>query len=172
MSEEETEGQEPETEERWIKDKAGRSYRLTIAEVQDLWVLRVFHGRTLVGESNCQRKDQELFLGDLHILNDVKIPEGGLSRFLRFVTGCQKTPVSYRGRGLGRSLLKFIMDRAAERGLRQITGNLFPRDLKENPKLPDWYRQFGFEVTMKNEESGSIRLKLPLRLMRQGNNLV
>jgi hypothetical protein len=78
MSEEETKAQEPETEERWIEDKAGRCYRLTIAEVQDFWFLKVFDGRTFVGESKCQRNNHELILGDLHILNDVKMPEGAL----------------------------------------------------------------------------------------------
>ena len=89
-----------------------------------------------------------------------------MSASLRFFTGCQRNPVSYSGRGLGGSLLKFIVGRAAERGLRQITESLFPRDLIENPKLPDWYRRFGFEVTMKREESGSILLQLPIQPLR------
>lgn len=80
---------------------------------------------------------------------------------LRSITGWHKKPVNYRACGLGSSLLRFIIDRAAERGLRKITGNLLPRDLKLNPRLPDWYRQFGFVVVMTSAESGTISLQLP-----------
>ena len=75
MSEEEAEAQESEKEERWIEDQAGHSYRLTISDVQDLWVLEVCDVRAFVGQSNCLRKNQELLLRDLRISNDVIIPE-------------------------------------------------------------------------------------------------
>ena len=161
MSEEPAERQEPETEERRIEDKAGRSYRLTVAEARDLWVFKLFDERTLVGQANCLLRTEDLLLADLRIEEEAKGRKKGLSALLQFASSPHNNPVSYRGRGLGRALLIFIIRRATERGLRQISGNLFPQDLKTNPKLPDWYRQFGFEVTMNNDISGSIRLQLP-----------
>lgn len=65
-------------EDRWIEDKAGRHYRLQIAEAGNFWVLKIFDRRVFVGESNCQETQEGLFLSDLRVFEDAKRPEAGI----------------------------------------------------------------------------------------------
>ena len=89
-----------EPEEQMIQDKAGRSYRLTVVEVGNLWVLRLYDGGLRVGEAKCHQKIYELLLGDLCIFDQVTQHDEGIGRIFRPVFGPQQKACNYRGRGL------------------------------------------------------------------------
>jgi acetyltransferase (GNAT) family protein len=138
-----------------ITDKAGRVYRVGFGEAGNLWAFRVFNGKMEMGESICMVEGNQLVLYNLFISDGVE--EGGIRAF----AGGDRKAIDYRGRGLGSELLRIVIARATGRGLGRIVGNLLPKHLSKNPRLPDWYRQFGFLVTMQNAESGTITLPLP-----------
>jgi len=58
----------------------------------------------------------------------------------------------YRGRGMGSTLLRHIIDLACQHGLRRIYGFVVERDYQAMPHLLDWYARHGFTVTPATDE--------------------
>lgn len=52
----------------------------------------------------------------------------------------------FRYRGLGDHFLQGVLAWAKEKAAGRITGEISPSDLRETPRLPDWYRKHGFRV--------------------------
>ena len=63
----------------------------------------------------------------------------------RIEEGIRKTQ-SYRGRGLGAALLRFLIGLARERGIKRIRGSVVQQDVEETPFLLTWYKKNGFQV--------------------------
>jgi len=145
-----------------IQDGTGHSYRLEMSHSDSFWFIKVFDGNVRVGYANCTLTDKILTLADLHVATDAPQPRSGFSRLFHRFLSTPRKPVNYRGRGLGTALLRFITQRAVQRGFTQIEGKLSPQDLAANPKLPDWYRRHGFTIKQ-GEAHGWDQIQLQLR---------
>ena len=55
---------------------------------------------------------------------------------------------NYQQRGLGTAMVEFMINYAREKSAKRIVGQVKPRDFKDYPELPDWYRRRGFAVVM------------------------
>ena len=145
-----------------VSDNCGHSYQLPLFENATGWSTKVLDGDTLVGQVQCLKQGEALFLADLHVLEAATHPIQGLAQvkaWLGFDTHGRIE--SYRNRGLGSALLCFVLGRAGEQGFQRVTGRLAPIDLKENPMLPDWNRHRGFQVTMAaNQLAGELEMVL------------
>ena len=146
-----------------VSDNRGHSYQLPLFEDATGWSAKVFDGDTLVGQVHCLKRGEALYLADLHVQEAATHPIQGLAwvrAWLGFDT--RGRTESYRNRGLGSALLRFVINRARAGGFRGVTGRLAPIDLKESPTLPDWYQDRGFRVTMAaNQLEGALELLLP-----------
>lgn len=131
-----------------VFDRSGRSYILSTQEVESMLFLRLYDSNTFVGEAKCVLESLEtLLLGDIWIANDV-IPEPTSiwAKFFREISRYQPKAVSYRAVGLGSVLLKALINHARKSGVQILYGNVYRRDLENNPKLLKWYQKHGFEV--------------------------
>ena len=71
----------------------------------------------------------------------------------------------WRRRGIGTKLLKQAIILAAALRVESIRGYLTSADLKEFPRLLDWYRRFGFrDVPLLDVANHNARLGIELRL--------
>ncbi|MGE5655522.1 MAG: GNAT family N-acetyltransferase [Actinomycetota bacterium] len=52
----------------------------------------------------------------------------------------------YQKKGLGTTLLKFVINWAKKRNIKQISGFLTEEDLQNNPNLVRWYQQYNFRL--------------------------
>ena len=139
-----------------VVDNGGRHYTLHFGESDPIWVLKLFDHRILVAKVNCLVEEDTLRIADLHVFEEAAIPQGYVVSCLRSALGLEPRTANYQRRGLGTKLLGLIIRHAKERNFVRITGNLFPRDLEMNPKLPMWYQRCGFTVNMDESRSAGI----------------
>lgn len=149
-------------------DEQGQPYQMRLVEDDSGWTIKVFCDHTLVAQVNCIVQGGDLFLADLHVFEAARHPLRPVDRFkgwVGFVAGfgfeAAGRTENYQHRGLGTELLNFVIRRAREHSFRRITGKLFPKDLASNPRLPDWYRRRGFQVTLNaSKTAGELELVL------------
>lgn len=143
-----------------LRDNAGRPYSLRFARCRESWVFRVTDRGTPVGLSKCVCHGRLLFLGDIRIDDSVRPRWPEWLSILCYLP-LRRSPRNYQWRGLGTALLLFIIQNARQSGIKRIEGNLFAKDLGNNPRLPDWYRRHGFDVQMEADmSSGKVWLEL------------
>jgi len=143
-----------------LRDNSGRPYSLLLGRTGDCWAFWVRDRGTPVGNAECLGKGETLFLSEIHMRDEVQPRWPECLRFLGWF-GLKRSLRSYRGRGIGTALLRFLNEHARQSGFKRIEGNLLPRDLDHNPRLPDWYRRQGFDVVMQSDlKSGKVCLDL------------
>jgi GNAT superfamily N-acetyltransferase len=153
---------EDSTQARFIRDNAGRRYRVELLGDSPHWQFRVYDGAVRVGLANCRHEGPVLILADIEIRDEVMHREGSVKGLLRMVLSRPPQCSNYRSRGIGSALLRLITEWARERGFTSIEGSLSSRDLDRNPGLADWYRHRGFIVASGGTYgSGKIELRLP-----------
>lgn len=146
----------------FLTDKNGRAYKLLFYEYDTAWKLWLYDNNIHVAKVDCVVRNRYLFIGNLQVFDKAKVPQNAFGRWLRAKCGLEAKTGNYQHLRLGTQLLDLVIQRAKERKLIDITGNLFPRDLQVNPDLPRWYRSKGFQVTLeKGNSSGKTELKLP-----------
>lgn len=152
----EGEAEEPRAEEHTITDSSGTTYSVRLKRSNDLWDMTVWHNERQVGLANCADHGESLFLGNIEIFSTAAPPAAAEGE------AAEAAAPPYRGRGVGASLLRFIIAQARLNGtIQEITGHLMPQHLQDKPDLPAWYERRGFEVRM-NEDGcgGTIRYNL------------
>ena len=126
----------------FFEDGSGRNYSIDEFYGKDIWSFHVYtQGFPKVAYANCfVHAKRELHLADIKVEDQVQIlrPRWPFSLFL------PPSRKSFRGVGLGSALLMRILQVAKREGFETVTGRIFPKDLKERPRLPHWYAQFGF----------------------------
>jgi GNAT superfamily N-acetyltransferase len=146
----------------FLTDINGRAYKLLFYEYDTAWKLWLYDRKIHVAKVDCVVLNGFLFIGNLQVFDEAKVWQSAFSRWLAAKCGLEAKTRNYQHLNLGTQLLNLVIQRAKERKLIGITGNLFPRDLQVNPDLPRWYRSKGFQVTLeKGNSSGTIELKLP-----------
>ncbi len=151
-------------EQHTIQDNAGEIYSVRFLRSEDLWDIKLLHDGRLIGEANCPRHSVEsLFLGNIEIFSTAAPPA-----VMAGDTAPQPTAPNYRRRGLGTSLLNFIIAQARLSGFQQIRGHLLPQNLQDKPDLPDWYRRRKFNVRMNADGRGGT---ISFNLMRGENEI-
>jgi Acetyltransferase (GNAT) domain len=55
-------------------------------------------------------------------------------------------PTNYQRRGLGTSLLNYLIALAKSKGVRKLYGSLTKNDIGNNPNLRNWYKKHGFKI--------------------------
>ena len=125
-----------------IVDKAGRVFSVEFVDLGDGgFRLRVLGSRP-VAFANCLPGQ-----GSALRLMDIRVEDGadpGKFTWRNLLRPTASLPL--RHSGIGHQLLTLVCDCARRRGYRKVCGDIVPRDLKENPRLPDWYRRQGFSV--------------------------
>lgn len=134
--------------ERTIVDKDNKTYTLDILDNDSAIVIKVYRFNTLIGEVKCFKESPELlYLRDIAIANDATpdfkdiwvTPQ-------KKITRDQLKPINYRGRGLGSTLMSFLIRYAGSHGFQVLYGNVYQQDLENNPKLLHWYQKHGFQL--------------------------
>ena len=144
-----------------LQDNSGKSYVLDFYENESTWIVKTFDGHVLVAQVNCLIRQDALFIGDLHIFDNVPVRESLLGGLFRSALCLKSRTRNYQGMGLGTRLLRMVVEKAKEQKLSRVFGNLFPKDLTANPRLPNWYEAQGFSVEMHhNGQSGTVSLFL------------
>ena len=136
-------------EKHTIQDTAGETYSVQFLRSEDLWDMKLLHDGRMIGEANCLRHGESLFLGNIEIINSAAPPAIKAGD-----TAPQPKATNYRRRGLGTLMLEFIIAQARRSGFQQIRGHLHPLNLHDKPDLPDWYRRRGFDVRMNEDGRG------------------
>jgi len=137
-----------------ISDARGHQYQLHLFDDDMGWTMKVLDRGALAAHLNCIKQGADLFLADIRVQARAMHPIRGLGLVKCWLgLGAHGRVENYRRLGLGSALLAFVLQRARGCGFRRVTGNLFPKDLTENPMLPIWYQSRGFRVTMEPSQS-------------------
>lgn len=149
-----------------ILDREGRQYRLTVSEQDAVFLIQLYDRHTLIGEARCIRESPETFyLGDIAIANDViASPANWWDSLLRKIPGYQPQSVSYRGKGLGSTLLQALIEQARTAGGQTLYGTVFRQDCENNPNLLQWYQKHGFEIQPPHPEDEDMLALIHLNL--------
>lgn len=133
--------------EQFIFDSFGCQYQIcVIVDDDNFFFIKLKHYDEIVGEAKCTLNLHEMVLEDIIIYDEVvRTPQNFLDIFLKVAFNRNK-PTNYRQRGLGTSLLKFVINHACYKGIKRISGRLVERDLASNPNLFKWYQKHGFQV--------------------------
>lgn len=133
-----------------ITDSAGRRYsvRIRLNDGEHFLFAAVDDKGIQAAYANCNRRNDVLFLDDIHVTNMAPTP----GRLVCWLPRWLRPTRAYRNRGLGSLMLKLTVSVAKARHLRRIEGALSPHDLKDSPTLPDWYKRNGFVVV--NDATG------------------
>jgi hypothetical protein len=144
-----------------IFDKHGEKYKVVIHDDEYAAVFKVFTAdariqETEVGLANCLREgDKNLMLADIRFRHDLTLIyyRTGLFRLFQAPKWEKK---NFQQCGLGTELLKCLFNFAKEKGIERIVGKIKALDYPKNPKLPKWYADMGFIVTMEAEPSAIV----------------
>lgn len=137
-----------EQPEQFISDNEGRQYRLCVVSDDDnFFHVKLKYRDEVVGEVKCiLRSPDEMQLADILVYDEVvHSPQNFFDMFLKIVFGRNKT-VNYRQRGLGTTLLNFVISHAHNRGVKRVYGTVVERDITNRPSLFQWYQRHGFKV--------------------------
>lgn len=137
----------------FIFDSFGSQYHLCmIVDNDNFFFVKLKHCDEIVGEAKCTMHLHEMVLEDILIYDEVvRTPQNFLDIFLKIAFNRNKT-TNYRQRGLGTSLLKFLINYACYKGVKRISGRVVERDVANNPNLFQWYRKHGFQVITADED--------------------
>lgn len=111
-----------------------------------LYRLRAMLGKIEVGKLTAlMQQESVVLLSDVVVENDVvtlRIP------FRRLFT--KRWPrigmTSFRGHGIGTSMVEHFLDWCRTNGKNEAYGTVVQKDLDETPGLLDWYQRHGFEI--------------------------
>lgn len=128
------------------RDRVGPSFHLRIhaSHTQSSWI----------GFANFLWEDKTTLK-----LADIRTSENAIIHFRRFRFLGVFSPVRREDRncqrlGLGTQLLKHSLERVKALGVKRVWGNITADDQQKNPKLPEWYESFGFDVKLSEADSG------------------
>ena len=143
-------------------DRNGQKYRLLVDTNTNSWRFKVLHDDATVGEATCVQDGEVLSLLSFQIHDGVPIREGVLAGTWRKIIGGDPKLVNFRGIGLGRSLLRFIIRRAREFVATQILTDLGASDLNGEHPVSNWFQRQGFQAEASPDGSPSSRARLIL----------
>ena len=98
-----------------------------------------------VGHVKTVRDGDRLLLADLNVADSIPRQWPVFPNLLRAVLG-ERPPWSARGKGIGRELLRRVLEEADTTGVCEIWGSMTSRDIKKTPYLVKWYERLGFLV--------------------------
>jgi len=148
-----------------IADKNGETYRIERFDRQTGADFKAFLNSTKVqkvaiGYANCCfESNRTLLLADLKIREDVILVYRRTGLFAEFKTP-KRQKRNFQHLGIGTELLKCVIHFAKAKGLEKVVGKIVDGDYSKNPRLPRWYEQRGFVVTMESATRGQISMTL------------
>lgn len=152
---------------RTITDQENRKYEVIAYEFGDPdcynFGIKFYHDNVLIGESKCfvEVGKGYMLLGDLIIYEGYQINKNIVYRIKSFFFNY---PKSYRRLGLGTKLLKMVIDKAKESGVKFLHGRITQEDFNDNPNLLNWYKKHRFciESPFPEDENSIARIRLCL----------
>ncbi len=105
-------------------------------------LFHVCHQGNTIGHVYCHIFNECAVIADIRVSDCVKQGRCVLLQILGFKPRIK----SYRNKGVGTALLKFALNYLKAQGCTRVEGNIMERDLKAWPRLPQWYRDHGFQV--------------------------
>ena len=123
-------------------DSTGRPYRIEFERA--MWHFEVIAGERRVGHAWCGLQGEVLRMADLLIYKNA--PIWNKWQKVRGILGWGAKTEDFRGAGLGSALLAAIICQAEAAGIARIEGCITSEDLRQFPKLTDWYEKHGFLV--------------------------
>lgn len=132
--------------EQFIFDSFGCQYQLcVIVDNDNFFFVKLKYQGEIVGEAKCILHLYEMVLEDIIIYDEViQSSQNFWDAFLKVVFNRNK-PTNYRQRGLGTSLLQFVINHACYKGVKRISGRVVYNDVANNPNLIQWYRNTDFK---------------------------
>lgn len=134
-----------------IYDKRNRQYHVTESNCEGFQRFNIECRGNRVGYVNFHFEADVLQIDDLHI-HDKVMRSPLFCVDLAFWSGSfppqQWRTTNYQNRGLGTAALVFLADYARRKSAKRIEGKIKPRDFKNDPQLPEWYRRRGFAIVM------------------------
>ncbi len=91
------------------------------------------------------RSPEEIELDDIYIFDETFKPEPLWLAIVRWVFCCPQCPQNYQRKGIGTSLLEFIIQHTKKGGASYITG-FIASEKTDTGVLVRWYEGLGFEV--------------------------
>lgn len=129
----------PVPDARFITDKRGRRYWIVWDDDEETPRLYIWHYGRVIGQVKLLWNHRELHLADINIFKP-----------------------GHRRRGIGSAVLQEVIGYAARQGAQIISGWIADHDAQANPNLLEWYRQYGFQVTLERDGVSVARLHLDL----------
>lgn len=131
---------------RFITDNYGQEYRVNVLEdSDDLFHVELRQRRDYVGEAKCILRKDMMELSDMRIRDDTGPPESIIEHIMKNSVKSKVDTRSYRCRGLGTALLKFLIAYARKKQLKSIFGSIVQKDIVKTPNLVSWYEKRGFK---------------------------
>jgi GNAT superfamily N-acetyltransferase len=111
----------------FITDNHGQKFWLSWSDGEDIAKLRLYHRGLPAGHVNLMEENfPTLELADICLSSQ------------------------YRSRGLGKQMMKMIVQWAKQNDFQEIVGGIVPRDDMSLAYLQEWYQHQGFKVRGKN----------------------
>jgi hypothetical protein len=146
---------------RIISDKHGEKYKVVIYDEKYSLNFKVFTTNPMiqeacVGYANCLHEGKGiLMLADIFFKEDMILVYRRTGLFWMFQK-VKRERKNFQRIGLGTGLLKCVFAVAMENGINLIDGKIKGIDYPKNEKLPKWYADMGFTVTMETKPSAIV----------------
>jgi hypothetical protein len=144
-----------------ISDKHGEKYNIIIYDETSGPIFKVVTAdtkiqETTIGHVYCSYREHDILtVADIHVRDEVVLVHRRTGWFWMF-RDVKREKRNFRHRGIGAELLKCVFELAKAKGMRRIVGNIKKLDYSKNQKLPKWYSDMGFTVTMETEPSAVV----------------
>lgn len=128
----------------FIRDKHGKSYWITGWQTDSSFHGHVENDSAVIGRINweIERSTSLMTIGDLIIFEYIGYPP----IWKRIFPFLKWNPPTYRGLGLGNSMLDYVIRQAEVLQVDVIGGWITSDDLHVTPYLPEFYKKRGFQV--------------------------
>ena len=93
-----------------------------------------------------------MILGYIMVRDEVILKKHHFLSLLREVRGKKPITMDFQRRGLGSTLLEFVIAQGRSQKIEIIRGGIVQGAAQDSPWLPEWYRKHGFQ-TRKNDGS-------------------
>lgn len=129
----------PASDAEGIHDKTGKKYWLKFDSQEKCSRIDVWYRAEIIGRVDLDWRENRVVLADI-IIHEIK----------------------FRQHGLGTIVLQRAISLAKRQGASEILGFVAKNDVAENPKLLDWYRQNGFDITLVEDDHWVAQIQMHL----------
>lgn len=139
-----------------------RDIEVVVVRHEHEFDVNAFWRNRCVGYAWCNVIETRVKISDFKVTDEFRVPWPLLLGVLNWF-GVSRGTMNLRNMGVGSAILSRVLSEAVSLGAHEVWGSVVAHDVRQNPRLLDWYRKRGFEIQEPDERCPKNVLKIVIK---------